>query len=153
MLYFFYEKCKINAQLTKSPCPSFWCFVSESAEKILISGIADLRQKWFDYLMQKFFEVKWDIISFLSSFFNASFNYFSAGLGFPLYNLGADPTENTVSLVIAQKSLDCCLFIHYRGNLFTESLSSNESLFWLRYPGFQTSCHSILHIIYFNSVL
>jgi hypothetical protein len=41
----------------------------------------------------------------------------------------------------------------YAANLFTESLPSNESLFWLRYSGFQTSCHGILRIMYLNSVL
>jgi hypothetical protein len=53
------------------------------------------------------------------------------GLGSSLYSLGADPTENTVSIVIAQQYLDRCLFIRCRGNLFTESLRSNERLFWL----------------------
>jgi hypothetical protein len=35
----------------------------------------------------------------------------SASLRSPLYNLGADPTENTVPSVIAQQYLDCCLFV------------------------------------------
>jgi hypothetical protein len=66
-----------------------------------------------------------------------SLNYSSAGLGSSLYSLGADPRENTVSFVIAQQYLDCCLFIRCRGDLFIESLPSNERLLWLRYSGFR----------------
>jgi hypothetical protein len=44
-----------------------------------------------------------------------------AGLGSSLYSLKSDPTENTVSIFIAQLYLDCCLLISCRGNLFTES--------------------------------
>jgi hypothetical protein len=60
----------------------------------------------------------------------------SAGPGASLYSLGADPTENTVSIVIAQQYPDCCLCICCRKNLFTESLPRNERLLWLRYFGF-----------------
>jgi hypothetical protein len=35
----------------------------------------------------------------------------SAGLGSSLHSLGADPTENSVSIVISQQYLDCCLFV------------------------------------------
>jgi hypothetical protein len=59
------------------------------------------------------------------------------------YSLGADPTENAVSIVITQQCLYCCLLIRCRGNLFSESLPSNERHIWLSYSGFQTSCHSI----------
>jgi hypothetical protein len=45
----------------------------------------------------------------------------SAGLGSSLYSFGADPIENIVS-IIAQKYIDFCLYICYRGNLFTEFL-------------------------------
>jgi hypothetical protein len=38
----------------------------------------------------------------------------------------------------------CCVRVHFRGNLFTESLRSNERLRWLRYFGFQASCHNIM---------
>jgi hypothetical protein len=62
-------------------------------------------------------------------------------MGSSLYSLGADPTENTVSIVTAQQYFDCCLRICCRGNLFTESLRSNERPLWLRYSGFQASCH------------
>jgi hypothetical protein len=62
---------------------------------------------------------------------------------FSLYSLYAAPTENTVSIVIAQQYFNCCLLIHWRGSLFTESLPSNERLLWLRYSGFQASCHNI----------
>jgi hypothetical protein len=57
-----------------------------------------------------------------------SLNYYFSGLGSSLYRLGADTTEHIVSILIAQKYLDCCLLIRCRGNLFTESLSSNERL-------------------------
>jgi hypothetical protein len=59
-------------------------------------------------------------------------------------NLGADPSENTESIVIAQQYLDCCLPIRSRENLFTESLPINERLLWLHYSGFQVLCHTIL---------
>jgi hypothetical protein len=39
----------------------------------------------------------------------------SAGLGSSLYSLGADSTENTVSIVIAQQYLECCLRIRCHG--------------------------------------
>jgi hypothetical protein len=68
----------------------------------------------------------------------------SAGLESSLHSLGTYPTENTVTIVIAQQYLDCCSFIRYRGNLFTGSLPSNERLLWLRYSGFQASCHNTL---------
>jgi hypothetical protein len=45
----------------------------------------------------------------------------------PPDNLGADPTENTVSIVIEQY-FDCCLHIRYRGNVFTQPLPSNGRL-------------------------
>jgi hypothetical protein len=45
----------------------------------------------------------------------------SAGPRTSLCSLGPDPTENTISIIIAQY-LDCCLLIRCRGNLFTESL-------------------------------
>jgi hypothetical protein len=69
-----------------------------------------------------------------------------AGMESSLYSLGEDPTQNTVSIVTAQQYFDCCLFIRRRRNLFTESLPSNERLIWLRYSGFQTSCHSIYSV-------
>jgi hypothetical protein len=65
----------------------------------------------------------------------------SAGLEFSLYSLGEDVTENTVSIVTAQQYLDFCLFILCRGNLFAEWLTGYERLLWLRYSGFQASCH------------
>jgi hypothetical protein len=39
-----------------------------------------------------------------------SHKYSSAGLGSSLHGLGSAPTENTVSIVIAQQYLDCCFF-------------------------------------------
>jgi hypothetical protein len=67
----------------------------------------------------------------------------SAGLGSLLYSFGADPTENIFSIVIPQLYFDCYLHIRSRGNLFIDSLPSNERLILLRYSGFQASCHSI----------
>jgi hypothetical protein len=61
-----------------------------------------------------------------------------------LYSLRANPTEDTVSVVIVQQYLDCCLFSRCRGNLFTESLPNNERLLWLGYSGFQASYHNIV---------
>jgi hypothetical protein len=57
-----------------------------------------------------------------------SLNYPSAGLGSSLYSLGAEPTENTVSIVIGQEYLECCLLIRCSGKLFTDSLPSNSAL-------------------------
>jgi hypothetical protein len=66
-------------------------------------------------------------------------NYFSAGLGPSLYSLVAEPTENTASIVIAQQYLNCCLLIRCRGNMFTESLPSNERLLCSAIPALR--CH------------
>jgi hypothetical protein len=60
-----------------------------------------------------------------------------------IYSLGADRTENTISVDMAQHYSDFCLIILFRWNLFTESLPSNELLLWLRNSGFQASCHSV----------
>lgn len=38
--------------------------------------------------------------------------------------------------------------IRCRGNIFTESLSSNESPLWLRYSGFHTSCHNMTSFLF-----
>jgi hypothetical protein len=48
-------------------------------------------------------------------------------------------TENTV----IQQYLNCCLFIRCRGNVFPETLPSNERLLWLHYSGFRGSCHNM----------
>jgi hypothetical protein len=70
----------------------------------------------------------------------------------PLYPLCTDHTENVASLlfgsrvysaVLWQRNLfDCCFRIRCRGNVFTESLPSNEHLFWFRYSCFRATCHS-----------
>jgi hypothetical protein len=44
---------------------------------------------------------------------------------------------------LQRKLLYCCLRICCRGNVFTDSLPSNERIFWLRYSGFRVSCHCI----------
>jgi hypothetical protein len=64
-----------------------------------------------------------------------SLNY-PAGLGF---------NRKHHLIVIAQRFFDCCLSIPFRGNLFTESLPSNKRLLWLRYSGFQSSCHKVYY--------
>jgi hypothetical protein len=43
-----------------------------------------------------------------------------------LCSLRADPTENTVSILLAQQYIDCSLFIRCSGNVFTETLLSNK---------------------------
>jgi hypothetical protein len=63
-----------------------------------------------------------------------------------------DRIENTVSnntpivvfsdLLLRNGFFYCCVRVHFHGNLLTESLPSNECLLWLRYSGFQASCHS-----------
>jgi hypothetical protein len=53
-----------------------------------------------------------------------------------------------ICCVIPQQYFDYCLFIRCRGNLFTESLPSNERLLWLRYSGFQASCHNTLELFH-----
>jgi hypothetical protein len=65
------------------------------------------------------------------------------GLQSSLYSLGSDPAENTVPIGIALLYLNFCLRNCCRGNLFTESLPSNDRLLWFRYSGFQTLCHNI----------
>jgi hypothetical protein len=49
-----------------------------------------------------------------------------------------------------RKLLDCCLRIRCRGNVFTESLPSNERLFWLRYSGFRYQLSTPLSKAYAN---
>jgi hypothetical protein len=78
-----------------------------------------------------------------------SFNSSLSCLRSSLYSLGESPTENIVSwqficsctgvfiLPLHRNDILLLLHIHYRGNLFTESLSSNGRLFWLRYSGFR----------------
>jgi hypothetical protein len=76
-----------------------------------------------------------------------SLNSYFSWPGILVISLGVDPTENTVSIIIAQQYFNCCLCIHCCGNLFTESLPSNERLLWLCYSGFQASCHNIKDVI------
>jgi hypothetical protein len=45
-----------------------------------------------------------------------------------------------------QQFFYCWVPVHFHRNLFTEPLPSNERLLWLRYSGFQASCHNILNI-------
>jgi hypothetical protein len=67
-----------------------------------------------------------------------------AGLGSSLYILGADPTENTVSIVIAQQHLHfSCLFIAAGTFLPSRCLAMNV------YSGFQASCHNALNRNFF----
>jgi hypothetical protein len=66
----------------------------------------------------------------------------------PLWGKESVSTESNVSIAIAQQFLARCLWVRCRGNLFTESLGSNDSLLWLRYSGFQASYHHILDTAY-----
>jgi hypothetical protein len=68
----------------------------------------------------------------------------SAGLEFSLHSLGLDPTENIMSVVIAQQYFDCCLRIRCRENLFVKLLPSNECLLWFCYSRFRLSHHNII---------
>jgi hypothetical protein len=45
------------------------------------------------------------------------------------------------SVAEQRKLLDCCLRICCRGDLFSESLLSNERILWFHYSGFRASCH------------
>jgi hypothetical protein len=56
------------------------------------------------------------------------FSQSSVGMESSLCSLGADPTENTVSIVIVQQYFDCFLRIRCRKNVFAQPLSSNERL-------------------------
>jgi hypothetical protein len=62
-----------------------------------------------------------------------------AGLGSSLYSLRADP-QKTPFPSLSQQYLDCCLLIRCHGNVFAETLPSNERLLWLHYSSFQASC-------------
>jgi hypothetical protein len=53
------------------------------------------------------------------------------------------PKKDTVSIVIAQQYLNCCLPIRCRRNVFTGTLPSNGRLLWLCYFCFRASCHNI----------
>jgi hypothetical protein len=44
------------------------------------------------------------------------------------------------------QQVNCFLRIRCSGNMFTESLPSNERLFWLHYFGFRASCHNIINL-------
>jgi hypothetical protein len=59
-------------------------------------------------------------------------NCASADLGSSLYSLGANPEENTVSVVIAQQYFECCLRIRCSGNVFIRPLPSN-GVCWFPY--------------------
>jgi hypothetical protein len=66
-----------------------------------------------------------------------------------LYNHFTRTTQKTQPLccwegVCIAPLLDCCLRIRCRWNVFTESLPSNEHLFWLDCFCCRASCHSII---------
>jgi hypothetical protein len=80
-----------------------------------------------------------------------SLKYFSsAGLGSSLYSLGADPTENTVSIVIAQQYFNCCLRIRCRGNLFTESCLAMKVYSGSAIPAFRR--HITIYFMYASCI-
>jgi hypothetical protein len=93
------------------------------------------------------------VISFLPFFSNFRFRRLdSASFGTLLYNHFARTTQKTqpgywwdglfTAPLHSSKLLDCCLCIRCRGNVFTQFLSSNKHLFWLRYSGFRPSYHT-----------
>jgi hypothetical protein len=77
----------------------------------------------------------------------------SIQLNSSLYPFRPDHAENTASLLVGRrvysavtyqlKLLDFCLRIRCSGDVFTESLPTNERLFWLRYSDFRASCQNI----------
>jgi hypothetical protein len=72
----------------------------------------------------------------------------TASFGTLLYNRFARITQKTQPLYyLERKLLDRCFRIRCRGNLFTESLRSNERLFWLRCSGFGASYHNMSKFI------
>jgi hypothetical protein len=64
-----------------------------------------------------------------------------------LHSLGADPTENTASIVIAQQYLDFWLRILCRGNVLTEPLPNNKVYSGLTISAFR--CHVTLCFCYY----
>jgi hypothetical protein len=65
----------------------------------------------------------------------------------PRYTDSGQTQQNTVSIVRAQKYLDCCFRILCSGSLFTALLPSNERVLLLHYSGSQASCHITITII------
>jgi hypothetical protein len=59
---------------------------------------------------------------------------------YSVHLLHLTPPEVTNSIFIAQQYLDCCLLIRCRGNMYTESLFSNEHLLWLPWVLSQYYC-------------
>jgi hypothetical protein len=51
------------------------------------------------------------------------------------------------SLLHSKCSSPIVMCVHLHGNLFIESMPSNESLLWLHYSGFQASCHNIICLV------
>jgi hypothetical protein len=69
---------------------------------------------------------------------------YSPGVGSSLYRLGADPTENIVSIVIADRYLDCCLRIRYRRNVFTQPLSISRRLLICLFHSNGCTCYNMI---------
>jgi hypothetical protein len=63
-----------------------------------------------------------------------------------------------IGVCLARRCVETAVFfisIHFRGNMFIESLPSNERLLLIPYSSFQASCHNMLHVsvsvlIHFN---
>jgi hypothetical protein len=69
-------------------------------------------------------------------------------------SLGACRIPET--LRFRRKLLECCLRILCRLNVFTESLPSDERLFYLHYSGFRAQCHNTVSrrhlMLYFQCI-
>jgi hypothetical protein len=50
---------------------------------------------------------------------------------------------------LVQLFFSCYMCIHYHGNVFTKSLTSND-LFWLHYSCLQVSCHTVPSLFFAN---
>jgi hypothetical protein len=54
--------------------------------------------------------------------------------------------QKTMFPSLSQQYLNCSLFV-CRRSVFTETLPSSERLLWIRYFGFQASCHNIVKVL------
>jgi hypothetical protein len=67
--------------------------------------------------------------------------------GMYVYSRGGPPTAPAPrpSLIYCALHRNGSVRVEFPRKLFTESLPSNEGLLWLRYAGFQASCHNTIN--------